>query len=390
MKIRHLCIVGLLGIMMTSVKAEAQDTVNEKLSFLTAPYLQNPRPDAMTVMWVTSKNCHSWVEFGEKETLSEKADMKLYGLVQANNRINKIKLEQLKPNTRYFYKVLSRDIISFAPYKVVYGDTIQSRVYTFTTPAASPGEVSLLIMNDLHDRPASIPYLLGLNGNNPYDFVFFNGDILSYLNGESQIISSLIQPAAGAFASEKPFMYVRGNHETRGAYARNFYDYVDNDGSYYSFSRGPAYFIVLDTGEDKPDESVEYSGLVAFDDYREKQALWLEEQLKSEACMQAKFRVVLMHMPHYHSGDWHGVMHCRQLFGPLLNKYKVDISISGHTHQYGVYEPVKGEHDFPMIIGGGPKDGARTLIRLNIKEDALNVSILNDAGAEVGKYEIKK
>lgn len=390
MKNIRLSLLILLSLLLNGLNANAQDAPDSGLCFLTAPYLQNPKTDAMTVMWITNKNCHSWVEFGQNGILSEKADMEMFGLVQANNRIQKIRLEHLKPNTKYSYKVISREILSFEPYKVVYGDTIESDVFSFTTPATLDKNVSLLIMNDVHGYSQAIPQLLELNGNNPYDFVFYNGDMLSYLKDESQIISGLIKPSAAAFASETPFMYVRGNHETRGAFARNFYDYVDNDGSYFSFTRGPAFFIVLDTGEDKPDNNMEYSGLAAFDQYREKEALWLEKQLKSDACKKAKFKVVLMHIPHYHSGDGYGTMQCRKLFGPLFNKYKVDVSISGHTHKYGIFDPAKGENHFPMIIGGGPKEGTRTLIRLTIDEKALKLSILNDAGVEVGKYEIKK
>jgi len=107
-------------------------------------------------------------------------------------------------------------------------------------------------------------------------------------------------------------------------------------------------------------------------------------------CKNARFKVVLMHIPHYHSGDGYGTMQCRKLFGPLFNKYKVDVSISGHTHKYGIFDPVKGEHHFPMIIGGGPKEGTRTLIRLTIDKKVLKLSMLNNAGVDVGQYEIKK
>ena len=361
----------------------------EKPVFLAKPYIQNPKPDAMTIMWITDKNCRSWVEFGENGILSERAETIIDGLVETNH-INKVKLEQLKPNTQYSYKVISRYIEDFKPYKVMYGDTIESDVYTFRTPDKTAKEVNALILNDVHDRPTSISHLIGLNKDNPYDFVVFNGDMFDYIKDEAQIVSNLLQPAIDIFASEKPFVYVRGNHETRGVFARKFYDYVDNDAAYFSFTWGPAHFIVLDTGEDKPDTTGVYAGLVAFDDYRVKQARWLEQQLKSNICKKAKFRVVIMHMPHYHSDDWHGTQHCRQLFGDLFNKHKVDILVSGHTHTHGVYAPQKGEHNYPIIIGGGSKDGRRTLIQLHVDEKNLIVSMLNDSGDEIGKYEIKK
>ncbi len=105
-------------------------------------------------------------------------------------------------------------------------------------------------------------------------------------------------------------------------------------------------------------------GIVDFDAYRKEQQVWLEEVMQSRAYKKAKFKVVLMHIPPFYSGDWHGTMHCRELFNPVFNKYRVDMVISGHTHKHGVHPPVKEQHRYPIIIGGGPKEGQRTLIKL--------------------------
>ena len=49
------------------------------------------------------------------------------------------------------------------------------------------------------------------------------------------------------------------------------------DRFYYTFRHGPAFFVVLDCGEDKPDNDIEYSGLADFDRYRATAADWLKE-----------------------------------------------------------------------------------------------------------------
>ncbi|KAA6306811.1 hypothetical protein EZS27_041525, partial [termite gut metagenome] len=229
---------------------------------------------------------------------SQHATNAINGLNQAYNRVHKIRLNELKPGTQYAYKVYSKDIIQFNPYNVVYGETLESPVYHFTTPSTDVDEVSLLIVNDIHDRPESIPYLLGLNKNEPYDCVCLNGDMVNHLESEAQLITSVIQPCTELFASEKPFIYARGNHDTRGSFARHLYEYIDTgENPYCSFSIGPAFFIVPDIGEDKADNDKEYFGLASFDAYREKQTIWLEQQLKSKAARKAKFRIVLIHIP---------------------------------------------------------------------------------------------
>lgn len=395
--LKRLTLLGISGSLVSrspaspSLQKDQQAEIlnaPEPFNFLTKPYLQFPAQDMMTVVWVTNRDCFSWVEFGENDDLSRQATTEVDGLKQANNRIHKISLENLKPDMKYSYKICSKEITKYNPYIAVFGEILESPVYHFTMPSTSQKDVSLLIINDIHDRPESISHLLELNSE-PYDFVCLNGDGMTILDSESQLIKNVIHPCTETFASEKPMLYVRGNHETRGGYARHLYDYLDTGAKpYYSFSAGPAFFIVLDTGEDKNDDHKEYVGLVSFDSYREKEAQWLEQQLKSLEAKKAKFRVILMHIPHYYSGDSHGTLHCRELFGPIFNKNKVDIAICGHTHRHGIFEPVKGAHDFPIIIGGGPKDGKRTLIKLHVNREKLNVTMLDDSGEIIGKHEI--
>ncbi|NQX57074.1 metallophosphoesterase family protein [Pedobacter panaciterrae] len=357
--------------------------------FLTKPYLQLPSADGMTIRWVTNKLCYSWIEYGEGNNLNLKAHNVTDGLVDAHNRINFVKLKDLKPGTKYSYRVLSKEITDFQPYSLKYGETISSETYSFSTPKANPEAVSWLILNDIHDRPASIPHLLKLN-NEDYDYVFFNGDIFDFQKDEQQIIDHMLNPSTDVFASTKPFMFVRGNHETRGKFSRELKDYFStkNDKGYFAYQWGPVFNIVLDTGEDKPDDHPVYAGIVDFDGYRKEQAKWLEEIMKSSAYKKAKFRVVMMHIPLYHSGDWHGPMHCRELFAPLFKKYKADIVISGHTHTYGVWPP-SAEHPYPVIIGGGPQEGKRTLIKVKADSKTLDLVMLKDDGSEVGKYSLK-
>jgi acid phosphatase type 7 len=357
--------------------------------FLTQPYLHTLDNKQMYIRWITNRNCYSWVEYGEASVLDKKIHAVTDGLVNANNRVHEIVLDDLVPGKTYHYRVASKEIRRWDEDIAVFGETIYSKTYSFTTMAGDAQEVRMLVLNDLHDTPSSFPHLLKLNGSDPYDLVFLNGDMFNYQKGEEQIINHLISPCTNGFAIQKPMLFVRGNHELRGPFAHQLKDYFSYpQGYYFHFQYGPVFAIALDTGEDKEDDRPVYAGLAAFDAFREKQAVWLEKVMQSDAYRNARYKVVFMHIPPFYSNEAHGSVHSRKLFSHLFDRYKVDLVICGHTHVHGVHPPVKDQHDYPIIIGGGPKPGTRTLIKIKANQQELNVQMLDDAGKEVGTYTV--
>lgn len=375
--------------------AEASPVTDDKNHFVAGPYLQNMGADQVTIMWITHKNCFSWVEYGAGTYTSKREFGYNNGLIEANNRINKITLTNLTPGTEHKYKIVSTEVLGYKGSKVEFGETISSPLYGFKTWGQNEDEFKMVIFNDIHDRPQIIPQLLyrhGYTGNTKdYDFVVFNGDCFDWVTEEQQMVDHLIKPSVDIFATEFPFLLTQGNHECRGSFSRHipeYYAYPDNK-YYFAFTRGPVRFLVLDSGEDKTDDSVEYGGLSAFDRYREVQKKWLEKEIESPEFKKADFRVLLIHISPYHSGDWHGTMHCRALFGPVLNKARIDLQISGHTHRYMTHE-ADADHNWPIVIGGGPLEGKRTLIKLHATRKQLDLKMIRDDGELVGKFLIAK
>ena len=112
------------------------------------------------------------------------------------------------------------------------------------------------------------------------------------------------------------------------------------------------------------------------------------KEVSKKAFKKAKYKVVFSHIPLFNSGDWHGPLHCRQVWNDVLNDAKIDLLISGHTHVYGIHPPVKGQHNYPIVIGGGPQDGKRTIIKVKADNDALVLDMIDDAGKNVGTLRI--
>ncbi len=353
---------------------------------LAGPYLQNPGEDSMTVVWLTDKNTTASVEYGANGLLDQKAVAIHAGLIDANTRLHRVRLTGLKPGTPYQYRISSTEIVKFGPYSVTFGTNVTSPPAAFKTLSRQSDQVSFVVMNDLHQNLQTMQVLWGFAKVNPVDLVFFNGDSLDYLENEDQIVKFLLQPVTGLFAQSTPLMYVRGNHETRGRYARFLHDFLDTPGGeyYYSFDAGPVHFVVLDTGEDKEDSHPAYSGLNGFAGYRDGEKQWLAQEVKSRAFRSARYRVVFMHIPPFSAregrGRSGGAQDCFEKFTPLLNRAKVDLLITAHTHHYAYLEPKPGEHDYPMVNGGGPSQEGATLIRLDADKQRLHLTVTQGDG----------
>lgn len=361
------------------------------LQVVAGPYLQNPSETSMTVMWITDSKCTSWVEYGTGDTLEQKAFNSQHGLIDADETIHRISIDGLSPSKEYKYRVCSKEILKFEPYKVTYGETITGDIHSFKTLSKGKESISFIVLNDIHQRDELLTKLVKMSSSKSFDLVFLNGDILGHIEDEPQVINHILKPCSDIFAKNIPFVYVRGNHETRGKFARMLPNYLTTPGGryYYSFDHGPVHFIVMDGGEDKEDSHWAYSGLVDFDQYRDEQKKWLEVEIQSEAFKKAAFRIVLVHMPPTSSERWHGTNDLYEKWRPLFNQGKIDLMISGHTHRYAVVAPEEGIRNYPMTIGGSPKDGQATVIRVDGTKDNLNVVMTRDDGEVVGTYQVK-
>ena len=193
-------------------------------------------------------------------------------------------------------------------------------------------------------------------------------------------------------------LYVRGNHDSRGGFARHLHEYFTiSDNRYYgSFDDGPIHFIVMDSAEDRYDSDKLYAGLADFEQYREQQRQWLEKEIKSKSFRKASFRVVLMHIPVDVGPKVDFTWVHSQVWMPLFEKGKVDAMFCGHTHQPEIVPPKPGEHSYPIIIGGGPlkmerlKSWDYTTTRVDGTPDALKIAIIGFDGKTINSCIISK
>ncbi len=195
------------------------------------------------------------------------------------------------------------------------------------------------------------------------DFLILNGDVpedsdrIKNFDTIYEIISQITN-------GEIPVIFSRGNHDTRGIYAENIAEYTpcENGNSYFPFRLGNVWGLVLDCGEDKPDDHKEYGNMSAFSFFREKQTRFLEEFAEKKSFEfndeGIEHKIVIAHNPftRKYAEPFNIEEETFTLWAKILReKIKPQLMICGHTHKFSVYMPGGKYDDFgqpcPVVIG---------------------------------------
>ncbi len=355
----------------------------------TIPYLQNPGTDEMTVMWLTNVPTRSWVEYGTDPNALQRARTFIEGEMVANNKIHRVHLSNLQPGTRYYYRVVSQEITRYSSYYKEFGDTVRSDIKSFTTWSDDIRDFRVIVYNDLHSNMGMFNKLHSLVEDKPYDLVIFNGDCFDDVEVEEDILNRLLTYTPRIKSDEVPSIFIRGNHETRGEYSLHLWDYLGRmDGrSYSAFSMGDTRFVLLDCGEDKPDDHWVYYDMNDFAQHRINQAEFLKKELKSREFKRANKRILIHHIPIFGVNP-DSFSPCSDLWIPVLKGVPFNVSLNAHTHRYRVIEKGEDGNHFPVIIGGGNSEPDGTVMVLEKKGDRLTLEVINAAGEILLKREL--
>jgi predicted phosphodiesterase len=362
---------------------------DEKLNITHGPYLQNVSDTAATIIFTTNKLVVPGVYLS-----CDGADFKLIrnstdGLINVGDDIHKVRLTGLKPGKEYSYKLYVKEVLDMRPYVNLdgkYGDSIISEVFKFKTLDRSADEMKFTVFNDTHNKAGMISRFLDGNDIEAQDFYFYNGDIINYVKDLELPFRAFLDTSVNRFASQIPFFYVRGNHETRGTYAKEFKKFFDfpDDKYYYSFDAGSVHFTILDCGEDKPDTSAAYFGLADYDNYRLEQLEWLKREVKTESFKNASFRIVVVHMPIIEKEkNWYGMAFLAKHYGPVLQDAGINLMISGHTHRNAWISADSSGFGYPVMIASN-----HNFTEVTADERKIVLKLKDIEGRVVEKYEV--
>ena len=210
----------------------------------------------------------------------------------------------------------------------------------------------------------------------PFDFAVMLGDNIYGREAPGEYVHRFERPYQGLLQQGVQFFATLGNHDSPN---QRFYKHFHMDGRrYYSFSRGPVQFFVLDST------------------YMDRQQIaWLERELDES---RAHWKIAYAHHPLYSSGARHGSeVDLRVLVEPLFLKHGVDVVLAGHEHFYERIKPQQGIYYFTSgaagkLRKGNIRRGALTaagydqdlsFILMEIEGDHLHFQVIARSGATV-------
>jgi phosphatidylserine/phosphatidylglycerophosphate/cardiolipin synthase-like enzyme len=305
------------------------------------PYLQQPTDHSVVVVWATREPGPAQVRYGAAATSTRIAVPATSRLIPAtvtgfafDYYQHTATLAGLAADTAYGYQPLL-------------SDTPVTPESTFkTAPRNGSGAISFVALGDSGTGSPEQRQISDLIGRDSFDFALHVGDIVygstdgtgdaSYTTYQSYLFD------IDSWLPSHAFVPVEGNHDSRpsngnGLAYLDLFElprnganaaFPDHAERYYSFDYGPVHFVALDT---------EFTFL---DPARQAEQLrWLAADLASTT---QPWKIAFLHRAPYSSGGEHGSSpDVRAAFGPLFERYGVDLVLAGHEHTYERTVPIR-------------------------------------------------
>lgn len=286
--------------------------------------------DTYQITFTTQAKGEAWVVIDGEEYNDTYA-----GYRKTENTIHKIEVPMEVLDNATEYTVYTRAMYLRGPYESLQGQTI-SKTFNWKGVDSSNG-LNYYVFSDNHHNSKTVQDASDYWGED-LDFLISCGDTVNWIDSENEL-TSLLYLASDITKGEIPVIYARGNHETKGVLADEYYNYVGADGEnfYYTFRLQNIWGVVLDIGEDHADDHIEFAGVAKFADYHEEQTAFLDSILENaENEFDAEgvdYRIGICHIPITVSTEDDHIAELKSEWVERLNQMKLSIMYSGHLHE---------------------------------------------------------
>lgn len=302
------------------------------------PYLQQPTQSSIVIRWRTEQPSETYLYIGKSYV-----NQKTLVINQDISTEHILKLENLEPNTKYFYSI--------------YNVPNQNQFFKTAPDSTSKKPIRIWAGGDFGDISNSVYFNNQTQVRDSYqnysknfdtDLWLWLGDVGYGGNRDVQLQSSIFDFYQEKILSHIPFHATIGNHEFDENQAAqktraNLHLFsitspptqgeaggvASQTKAYYSFNYGNTHFINLDSyGMD--DEKYRLF------DIQGPQYQWLIKDFEANKSL---WTVVFFHHPPYtkraHDSDTEEELRrIREELVPVFDKYKVDLVLNGHSHIY--------------------------------------------------------
>ncbi len=397
---------GLVPVTALAMQASAAAFQNaaapDRPLIASPPVVQHPSAHGVTINFAVSSLATGWVQWGSSaEQLDHTAIAHDHGLISASDRALSIRLpldDGKFTGQTLFYRVVAQPLAYKNAYELQRGEPQSSPVYALRLPDPGAAEVTIAIVNDTHEQAQTLRALHDrLDAIDP-DVLVWNGDTCNDFDAQDDPLQIVLNPAGDpqlSWAAQRPLLFVPGNHDVRGARARELSMGLSGwpgqaDLPYnFALRLGPIALVGLDTGEDKPDAHPVFAGTAAFEPYRQMQAQWLKSAVQRPEIAEAPVRIVVCHIPlRGRPRDNDGTTlegfaaysgMGAELWLPTLRAAGFQAVVSGHTHRHRVDEPTDAE-PLAQVVGGGPQPERATLTLLRARAGEVELRVEDLAG----------
>ncbi len=287
------------------------------------------------------------------------------GIMCSKKAIHRVQVPSKELEGAGEYTVCIRPIIERKPYFTETQELLKKSYKFIPVPENNIRAYHISDAHNLVSEPVRAAEAFG-----DIDFLILNGDVIEH-SGDPSRFMNIYEICAALTKGEKPVVFSRGNHDLRGEFAEKFADYTPNcsGNTYYSFRLGNIWGVLLDCGEDKPDDHAEYGYTVACHVFRERQTEFLKGLIQSSKneyeAKGVKHRLVVSHSPFTHRQeppfDIEGEIYA-QWISLLKESVKPDVMVCGHTHELNAYlaDDTKWHTNAsvcPVVVGGDLEKG---------------------------------